>query len=391
MYISKIKLFNWKNFQDVQISLGARTFIVGANASGKSNFLDALRFLRDIAKQSGGLQYAVETRGGIKKIRCLSARNKSNVSIEVDLSDSLTQTLKWTYIVDFKHTGGGVFKSEVVINSEKVWSQEKDKWLLNRGQDGTKEDSETIKFTHLEQITANKEFREIATFFSDLQYLNIVPLLVRDSDSYFLSKDKEDFYGRNFIERVSKMNEKTKMAYLRKINLILKLAVPQLEELKLIKDENGVPHVETRYNHWRAQGSKQQEDQLSDGTLRLIGLFWSLLDGTETVLLEEPEINLHSEIIKQLPEFISKMQKKKNNIRQVIITTHSYDLLDNNTIGLNEVVVLSPSPEGTQLTTAENLPHIKKLIQSGFTMAEATVPITKPHDINKFSQLNIFD
>lgn len=390
MFIKKIKLINWKNFQDVEISLGARTFIIGANASGKSNFLDALRFLRDVAKQSGGLQYAVESRGGIKKIRCLSARNRSNVRIEVHLADMSSQTMKWIYVLDFKHTGGGVFKNEVIINNEKVWSEEKMEWILNRTKDSQKEDSETIKFTHLEQITANKRFREIASFFTDLQYLNIVPVLVRDSDSYILSRDKEDFYGRNFIERVSKMNEKTKNSYFSKINQVLKIAVPQLEELKLIKDENGVPHVETRYNHWRAKGNKQREDQLSDGTLRLIGLLWSLLDGTETVLLEEPEINLHSEIIKLLPEFISKMQRKKNNIRQVIITTHSYDLLDSKMIGLNEVIVLTPTSEGTKITSADNLPDVKKLIQAGLTMAEATVPVTKPSEIEKFSQLNIF-
>jgi predicted ATPase len=391
MFIKHIKLINWKNFQNIEVTLGARAFIVGANASGKSNFLDSVRFLRDIAKQSGGLQYAVESRGGIKKIRCLSARNRSNVSIEVHLADSFSQKMKWIYHIDFKHTGGGVFKNEVIIIAEKVWSEEKKKWLLNRGTESDKEDTETIKFTHLEQITANKEFREIAAFFTELQYLNIVPLLVRDSDSYILSKDKEDFYGRNFIERVSKMNEKTKNSYFAKINQVLKLAVPQLEELNLKKDEKGIPHVETRYNHWRAKGNIQREDQLSDGTLRLIGLLWSLLDGTETVLLEEPEINLHSEIIKRLPEFIYKMQRKKNNIRQVIITTHSYDLLDNKTIGLDEVIVLVPTPEGTKITSANQLPAVKKIIQAGFTMAEATTPVTKPNGISKFLQLNIFE
>lgn len=44
MIISKLKLKNWKNFKEAEVDLKDRVFIVGANASGKSNFLDAFRF-----------------------------------------------------------------------------------------------------------------------------------------------------------------------------------------------------------------------------------------------------------------------------------------------------------------------------------------------------------
>ena len=59
MIVSSIKLKNWKNFQNVDVKLKERVFVVGPNASGKSNFLDVFRFLRDIAKPGGGLQKAV--------------------------------------------------------------------------------------------------------------------------------------------------------------------------------------------------------------------------------------------------------------------------------------------------------------------------------------------
>ena len=74
MLISRLTLKNWRNFTNVDVALQQRQFIVGPNASGKSNLLDAFRFLRDIAKQKGGgLQDAIEKRGGLSKIRCLSA------------------------------------------------------------------------------------------------------------------------------------------------------------------------------------------------------------------------------------------------------------------------------------------------------------------------------
>lgn len=56
MYISRIKLFNWKNFHDCEVALSERCFIVGANATGKSNFLDVIRFMRDIVKQEDRLE-----------------------------------------------------------------------------------------------------------------------------------------------------------------------------------------------------------------------------------------------------------------------------------------------------------------------------------------------
>ncbi|TVQ99482.1 MAG: hypothetical protein EA399_07705 [Desulfovibrionales bacterium] len=49
MYISHFRLRNWKNFGDAATQLSLRTFLIGPNASGKSNLLDALRFLRELA------------------------------------------------------------------------------------------------------------------------------------------------------------------------------------------------------------------------------------------------------------------------------------------------------------------------------------------------------
>ena len=71
---TRVKLGNWRNFVDVDVPLQRRAFLVGPNASGKSNLLDALRFLREIVIVGGGFQKAVETRGGVCKLRCLAAR-----------------------------------------------------------------------------------------------------------------------------------------------------------------------------------------------------------------------------------------------------------------------------------------------------------------------------
>ncbi|MCC6131338.1 MAG: AAA family ATPase [Acidobacteria bacterium] len=55
MLVTRLVLKNWRNFLAVDVGLRDRAFLVGPNASGKSNLLDSLLFLRDLAKESGGL------------------------------------------------------------------------------------------------------------------------------------------------------------------------------------------------------------------------------------------------------------------------------------------------------------------------------------------------
>jgi predicted ATPase len=97
MYVSRFRLRNWKNFQTVDASLGERAFVIGPNASGKSNFLDAFRFLRDVSRD--GLRKAVdETRGGVSAIRCLAARRHSQIEVFVELRDGgSTGPATWEY------------------------------------------------------------------------------------------------------------------------------------------------------------------------------------------------------------------------------------------------------------------------------------------------------
>ncbi len=388
MIINKLKLTNWKNFQNVEVNLSDRVFVIGANASGKSNFLDVFRFLRDIVKQAGGLQFAVEQRGGVSKIRCLSARKKSEVAIEVHFADQEDPfSTLWTYYLSFKHTGGGIFEKQAAVIEERVTNPTTGETILNRKAGDKKEDAETLKFTHLEQPNSNKEFRDIYFALQETQYLHVIPQLIRDSDSYILAANKEDFYGRNLLDRMDRTNKRTRDSYLKKINEVLLLAVPQLKNIEFIKDTKGIPHLQAIYEHWRAKGARQQETQFSDGTLRLIGLMWALLDGQETILLEEPELYLHTAIVKQLPGFIYKLQRKKSRVRQVIISTHSYEILSNEGIGPKEVLVLIPSGEGTKANNADSMDDIIKYLNAGFSLAETLLPKIAPSNIDKLLEI----
>ena len=377
MIVSHVVLKNWRNFQKVDVDLKARTFLVGANASGKSNFLDVFRFLHDIAKPGGGLQEAVRRRGGLSKIRCLSARRNPNVEIEVWLSDSASREILWRYAIGIQQEIRGY--RNLLLSYEKVWH--KDVQIVNRPDDGDKQDQIRLTQTYLEQLNANKNFREIADFLNGISYLHLIPQLLRYPETFSGANIPDDPFGRNLLERLARTSEKICKPRLKKIEAALRLAVPQLKELTRTKDERGIPHLEAVYKHWRAKGAKQREDQFSDGTLRLIGLLWSLLESDSLLLLEEPELSLNSSIVNKLPNLIYRLQREKK--RQIVLSTHSADLLSTNQIGAEEVLLLIPEEEGTEVKVASSIEEIPLLLKGGQTIAEAVFPRTSPPEIDK--------
>lgn len=379
MIISHISLKNWRNFRSVEVDLRDRVFLVGPNASGKSNFLDALRFLRDLAKDGGGLQKAVRDRGGLSKIRCLYARRYPDVEIEVHLSENELQVPIWKYSIGIKQRKGG--QNEPVLSYEKVWKDGKQ--LINRPDFEDEKDSLRLTQTYLEQINANAEFREIPKFLESILYLHLVPQLLRYPEAFSGPGIQGDPFGRNFLERVIKTPEKTRRSRLKKIEDALRIAVPQLKQLTDVKDEMGIPHLEAVYEHWRPGAGKQREDQFSDGTLRLIGLLWSLLESDSLLLLEEPELSLNAGITAKLPSLIYRLQKAKK--RQVMISTHSADLLSDQGIGGEEVLLMTPTPEGTKVEVASSIQEISSLLDGGLTVADAALPRATPAQVDQLS------
>ncbi|MBW2606638.1 MAG: AAA family ATPase [Deltaproteobacteria bacterium] len=383
MIISHIKMKNWRNFRNVDIPLGRRVFLVGANASGKSNFLDAFRFLCDIAKsEGGGLQKAVSERGGLSKIRCLAARKELQVEIEVNLAESHDKKTLWKYAIGIKQKSRG--HRQTYVFYERVWKGTE--LILDRPDKQDKKDEMRLNQTHLEQINANLLFRDIVKFFNSIYYLHLVPQVLRHPEIFTGPVSKEDPFGRSFLERIVQTPVKTRRSRLKKIEKALKIAVPQLKQLTDTRDERGVPHLEAIYEHWRPKAGKQSEEQFSDGTLRLIGFLWSILEGDALLLMEEPELSLHSAIVRKLPGLIWRIQNKKK--RQIIISTHSSDLLSDKGIGGEEVLLLTPDVEGTKVKQASSVRDVKILLDSGFSISEAALPKTEPKNSNQLSLFN---
>lgn len=379
MRLTHFTLKNWRNFKQADFDLQDRMFVIGPNASGKSNLLDALRFLKQIASAGGGFQEAISSRNGMARVRCLAARNFNHgcVTMRVAIGDDDVPR-GWTYEVTFTAESRGrhrpVLKREVVKRNGET--------VIDRPTAEDRDDPERMTQTHLEQVNANRDFREVSDFLGSIRYLHLVPHLIRDPER---AGDRvDDPYGSDLLLRIATTSERARVKRLQRISGALKAAVPQLDRLKLAQDTIGRWRLEARYEHWRPQPAVQDERSFSDGTLRLIGLLWSLLDVRRNggpVLLEEPELSLHTSVVRQLPSIFSRIRAAGGP--QVILTTHSTEVLQDPGLGVDEVVILALGKEGTEAAPASAVRDVRPLLNAGVSLAEILYPKTEPEAVRE--------
>ena len=216
--------------------------------------------------------------------------------------------------------------------------------------------------------------------------MHVVPQMLRFSEELAARRVTDDPFGQGLLEQIADTNEKTRASRLKRLQKVLHACVPQLEELKFLRDDkNGRPHLEAKYRHWRPNGAYQRENLFSDGTLRLLGLAWSLMDGDGLLLLEEPEISLNNAIVSAIPRLLRNVQRETKRVRQIMITTHSESLLSDSQIGLDEVIRLEPTENGTKVAVQSK--DDEKLIKAGASIGETLLPKTRPN----IGQIPLFD
>ena len=374
MQITHVTAHNWRNFKNLDVAVADRLLIVGPNAAGKSNLLDLFRFLGDISRPGGGLAAALEARGGLSRARCLFSRNnhKGELAIMVDLRDGEDE---WRYELAIKGKKGG--HNHPIVVREIVTRNGRE--LLSRPDANDDRDPDQLTQTHLEQISANQEFRPIAEYFAKVNYFHLVPQMIRYPQAGGASPR---VFGSSMIADMNATPVRTRQAWFRRIEKALQSAVPGFETLRLEVDKAGQPHLIAGYRNWRRNPSEQNETDFSDGTLRLIGLLWTIISSPANggvLLLEEPELSLNAAVVQKLASLLAMAQRGTS--MQVILSTHSPELLDDEGIRPGEVLVLQVTSDATVANQLSEIAEVEAQISADLPLSEVVAELINPGDL----------
>ena len=359
-----LKAKNYRSLRDVSIDLEDFNVFIGANASGKSTILDALRFLND-GVHARDFEGAVFSRGGI-----LNLAWKGEQAHQIDLAVTLQEDgerIEWS--VQITRQG---FQFHVAERVERFPPQSPPSVLLeaDRG-DGWWWSGSTNERVELKQSStacalaaasadANFPARDIANFVRRWGFFDPNPFLLR-RDWSGLESSRFDHYGRNLAET------------------LYALAPDVRERIRsATHDIVGLPtEIDTRETEDRFYFVQKEEDLefsvhqmgVSSGTLRMLALMTALHGepGANLLGIEEPENYVHPSA---LSAFVDYLRDTRERV-QFMVTTHSpllLDLLDDPAV---VCVVQRQGGQGTAVSRQSNADGIRRALdESGFSLGE---------------------
>lgn len=341
-FITRVILKNYKSIAACDVKLQPLTFLVGRNGAGKSNFLDALRFVADALNTS--LDHAIRVRGGIRDV-CKQTDNSRNhhnyMSIHLEFALSNGAEGYYTFRIETRLTGYVVqteackFRNENSGNSDIYFNVERGNVIDTSAKVAPAAARDRL---YLANASGLPEFRPVYDAFSQMGFYNFNPDIIRDlQDPDFGNALLPD--GSNLTSVFNQLPSDIKLD----IQEYLQVIAPGIQRVFVCK----LGHKETfqfiQYVTEDRHPLRFLAKNMSDGTLRafgiLVALFQKTLDGEESITLvgiEEPEIALHPASAGVLLDAFQDAAGKT----QVIITSHSPDLLDNKDLDLESILAV---------------------------------------------------
>ena len=367
MKLLKFGARRYRSLRDVDIELNSLNVFIGANASGKSTILDALRFLHE-GVQTRDFHGPVFTRGGIVHL-AWKGESADRIELAVRLEEE-GRTFEWSLRLI---RDGHEFYVEERIDELPRRSSPVQVLYAKRGEgwwwSGEKGDRVRLKQAPtacaLAAAAADASFpaRGIAQFVGRWGFFDPNPFLLR-RDWSGLDSSRFDPYGRNLGETLYRLS-RSSPEMLEKIVAATREVVGLPSEIKPRESDDRFYFVQFE------PGLQYPVHQMgsSSGTLRMLALMTALLAQPETNLIgiEEPENYVHPTA---LSAFIEHLLKAGNRV-QFMVTTHSPLLLD----FLNEPaavrVVRRSEGQGTTVETSGNIVGVRKALEaSGFGLGE---------------------
>ena len=396
-FITRVILKNYKSIAVCDVRLQPLTFLVGRNGSGKSNFLDAPRFVADALNHS--LDHAVRDRGGINDVCRRSRGHPNHFSIRLEFTLPEGFTGHYVFQIRKRSPGGYEVQTEECCIQNKLCRTSEEYFRVESGTvtDTSMEVAPAAAIDRLYLVNASglPEFRAVYDAFSRMGFYNLNPDKIRELQN----PDPGDMLlrdGRNLTSVFKQLSSTVKQdieEYLALVNLdVREVDVKTFGTKQTLSFRPKITD-----NGYRG---RFLANNMSDGTLRALGILVALFQGDHDaqknvtlVGIEDPEIALHPAAAGVLLDALRDAAHK----RQVITTTHSPDLLEDKHLDVDSILavkayngntVIAPVNEVSRSVVRDKLFTIGELLRQDQLQPDPKASIA--YD-TKVVQLNLFD
>lgn len=391
MKLEKIEVSNFKCFKHIKVNLENFNVIIGKNASGKSNIINIIKFIKDML--INGIDEAIDLQGGINYLYNSSIRANEKIEIKFDMNTYDDETFrrvelfyknrkeiimlekyKVTLSIRPNKQGSGY---KIIENRVKLYYNilelKNNKKLNSKTENGKKLNDYKKKNTIIQECfeedgkikqkfssSISDEIKEklkihdemfISRFLmngdENLLLVNYIPIFyffkltggekikIYDFNPKNLKSasiiNKQNILeedGSNIANVLQRILKNTDEK--KKLLLILRKLMPFIEDISTEKSFNKSMYFKVKENNKNDLPSLL----LSDGTVNIIAIIIALYfeRNNDIVIIEEPEKNIHPKLANQLVTLMKDIGDKK----QIIITTHNTQVLSS--VELKDVI-----------------------------------------------------
>ena len=299
--MNNLHLIGYKTFKDIHLELSSINILIGANGSGKSNFMSFFDFLNRLYNRS--LREYIALKGGEDKMLFQGKKVTDEIAFK------LTFERANTYEVVLKIGDNGF-----IFNKEVIFSENKKLSIANFYTDSQLKQNVSPQATYIvKQLDGFRKYH-----FHDTGAKSPFTLQSNiENDIHYLYSN-----GANLAAFLYHINQEDKITYHRIIKTIQCIA-PYFSDFYLVPNVNNEVKLQ-----WKDKYSDMVfgATDLSDGTLRFMALTTLFLQPNlpDTIVIDEPELGLHPAAIAKLSAMIQSAAAKGC---QVIAATQSTDLI----------------------------------------------------------------
>ncbi len=371
--IKKIRISNFKSFNDLEINLSNLNILIGANASGKSNFVQIFKFLREAINEE--MEDAISLQGGVEYLRNINIGADKNLSMEIvrdekfdgfpvgcgENSDTKIEEMTYKMAIEFRDNGRnfkivqdqliqkgkeisrGEIKKEDEIEHIFSYANEKLTYEFKNLSENLPEKGEMPLHLYEKDTLLSHTLLYVIPYpfikiiFNDISIYDFNPKLSKSAISISGKSSRLEENGGNLaivLKNLLKNEDKKRM-----FSNLIKYLLPFIEDLEIEKwgDKSLLIKLQERY----CQNQYLPAFLISDGTINITALIVALyFEKTPFIIIEEPERNIHPSLISK----IIGMMKEASQKKQIIVTTHNPEIVKY--AGLENILLIARDKEG---------------------------------------------